>query len=146
MAKNKQKLKNIDETPTPPSTANNSTINDKSQSQNSNTYQLLRPVLSMPPVVLMGGGGNDNMFGYYTIPISPIVEMPPSPSPTTFSQNNPPLYEYPDDDEDDDDTHQYVNDEDDDDGDDLIIAEDVYDNISEVRWFFHHNKQFVIFV
>lgn len=42
-----------------------------------------RPVLTMPPVVLMGGDqGQDTS--------SPIVEMPPSPAP---------LVEYPDDDE-----------------------------------------------
>ncbi|XP_054738546.1 serine/threonine-protein kinase N isoform X2 [Anastrepha obliqua] len=48
-----------------------------------------RPVLAMPPVVLMGGelGAND-------LVTSPIIEMPPSPAPSAM-----PIVEYPDDDE-----------------------------------------------
>lgn len=46
-----------------------------------------RPVLSMPPVILMGGGGGG--LGYS----SPIVEMPPSPAPSHMM-----FIEFPDDD------------------------------------------------
>ncbi|XP_050325851.1 serine/threonine-protein kinase N isoform X6 [Bactrocera neohumeralis] len=47
-----------------------------------------RPVLAMPPVILMGGElGAGNMT-------SPIIEMPPSPAPSAL-----PIVEYPDDDE-----------------------------------------------
>lgn len=46
---------------------------------------LLRPVLSMPPVVLVDGGCSANSsprLNIHSIPPSPIVEMPPSPAPT----------------------------------------------------------------
>ncbi|XP_049309327.1 serine/threonine-protein kinase N isoform X4 [Bactrocera dorsalis] len=47
-----------------------------------------RPVLAMPPVILMGGElGSGDMT-------SPIIEMPPSPAPSAL-----PIVEYPDDDE-----------------------------------------------
>lgn len=46
---------------------------------------LLRPILTMPPVLLMGGG---------IIPPSPIVEMPPTPD-----ANQMPVVEYPEDDD-----------------------------------------------
>lgn len=61
-----------------------------------------RPVLSMPPVILMGGGGGGvgggggGFIGGYngtSIPPSPIVEMPPSPAPSQMM-----FIEYPDDD------------------------------------------------
>ncbi|XP_055917813.1 serine/threonine-protein kinase N isoform X3 [Eupeodes corollae] len=48
-----------------------------------------RPVLMMPPVILMGGSGGGSGDG------SPIIEMPPSPVP-----NSMPIVEYPDDDDD----------------------------------------------
>lgn len=58
---------------------------------------LLRPVLSMPPVVLMGdssnnsGSGNSSpRFNVHSIPPSPIVEMPPSPAPCQM-----PVVEFP---------------------------------------------------
>lgn len=47
-----------------------------------------RPVLAMPPVILMGG---ELGVGDMT---SPIIEMPPSPAPSGL-----PIVEYPDDDE-----------------------------------------------
>lgn len=49
---------------------------------------LLRPVLSMPPVVLMGDSSgsssshNSPRLNVRSVPASPIVEMPPSPAPT----------------------------------------------------------------
>ncbi|XP_067631274.1 serine/threonine-protein kinase N isoform X2 [Eurosta solidaginis] len=48
-----------------------------------------RPVLAMPPVILMGGelGAQSDMT-------SPIIEMPPSPAPSGM-----PIVEYPDDDD-----------------------------------------------
>ncbi|XP_021695825.1 serine/threonine-protein kinase N isoform X2 [Aedes aegypti] len=61
---------------TPPPTVPNSAALQKSLSGD-----LLRPVLSMPPVVLMGGGGsNRNSYISYST-ASPIVEEPPSPAP-----------------------------------------------------------------
>lgn len=47
-----------------------------------------RPILTMPPVILMGGGNG------HSVPPSPIIEMPPSPAP-----NSMPIVEYPTDDE-----------------------------------------------
>ncbi|XP_036330722.1 serine/threonine-protein kinase N isoform X4 [Rhagoletis pomonella] len=47
-----------------------------------------RPVLAMPPVILMGGELAANDMS------SPIIEMPPSPAPSGM-----PIVEYPDDDE-----------------------------------------------
>lgn len=46
-----------------------------------------RPLLSMPPVILMGPGGNGS------IPVSPIIEMPPSPAPSEMM-----FVEFPEDD------------------------------------------------
>lgn len=54
---------------------------------------LLRPVLSMPPVILMDGGSSANSsprLNVRSIPASPIVEMPPSPAPS-----QQPLVEFP---------------------------------------------------
>lgn len=58
---------------------------------------LLRPVLSMPPVVLMDNsvivtntGGTSPRFNIHSIPPSPIVEMPPSPAPSQL-----PVVEFP---------------------------------------------------
>lgn len=45
-----------------------------------------RPLLSMPPVILMGGGNG-------SMPVSPIVEMPPSPAPSEMM-----FVEFPEDD------------------------------------------------
>lgn len=68
-----------------------------------------RPVLSLPPVVLMGGennlcytgGRNRNSFDYPSLYMSstissPIVEMPPSPATNTLM-----YVEFPDDEVDD---------------------------------------------
>lgn len=52
------------------------------QHQKSFAPDLLRPVLTMPPVVLMGGGT--------PVTPSPIVEEPPSPAPSQL-----PMIEYP---------------------------------------------------
>lgn len=46
-----------------------------------------RPLLSMPPVILMGPSGNGSM------PVSPIIEMPPSPAPSEMM-----FVEFPEDD------------------------------------------------
>lgn len=60
-----------------------------------------RPVLSMPPVILMGGGGTGgapgfaSLFGSHSVPPSPIIEMPPSPAPSHMM-----VVEFPDDDDD----------------------------------------------
>jgi hypothetical protein len=54
--------------------------------QKSLPNELLRPVLTMPPVVLR--------YNEPTDPTSPIVEMPPSPAPF-----NHPIVEFPTDDE-----------------------------------------------
>lgn len=66
-----------------------------------------RPVLSLPPVILMGGGepigrkcfSSDGRIAYNSyesmhssMPSSPIVEMPPSPAPSTLM-----YVEFPDD-------------------------------------------------
>jgi hypothetical protein len=61
---------------------------------------LLRPVLSLPPVVLMdnsvivsntgGSGHNSPRLNIHSIPPSPIVEMPPSPAPSQL-----PVVEFP---------------------------------------------------
>lgn len=59
----------------------------RSQLMTSDIYH--RPVLSMPPVILMGGGGS----GVDSMPQSPIVEMPPSPAPSQM-----PIVTFPDDD------------------------------------------------
>lgn len=71
---------------------------------------LLRPVLSMPPVILMDNSvivsnNNNNMGGHsprinmHSIPPSPIVEMPPSPAPSQmhmveFPSSEQDVYEY----------------------------------------------------
>lgn len=59
-----------------------------------------RPLLSMPPVILMGGegtgailyGGSSSYSLQSSMPSSPIVEMPPSPAPSTLM-----CVEFPDD-------------------------------------------------
>lgn len=58
---------------------------------------LLRPVLSMPPVILMGDGrmgsfssSSHNRLLMNSVPPSPIVEMPPSPAPSQM-----PVVEFP---------------------------------------------------
>ncbi|EDS35201.1 protein kinase C [Culex quinquefasciatus] len=64
---------------TPPPTTPTATPLQKSLSGD-----LLRPVLSMPPVVLMGGvgaGANNNRDSFISYTASPIVEEPPSPAP-----------------------------------------------------------------
>lgn len=66
----------------------------------SNIYH--RPVLSMPPVLLMGAQSSVN----HNANSSPIIEMPPSPAP---------IIEYPDDDDEDEDGDDDDGDDDDDD-------------------------------
>jgi hypothetical protein len=54
---------------------------------------LLRPVLSMPPVILMDGGSSsssNSRLNIHSVPPSPIVEMPPSPAPSQH-----PMVEFP---------------------------------------------------
>jgi hypothetical protein len=56
---------------------------------------LLRPVLSMPPVILMDGCSsfspdNSPRLNIHSVPASPIVEMPPSPAPSQH-----PMVEFP---------------------------------------------------
>lgn len=55
-----------------------------------------RPLLSMPPVILMGvpftGHGDGMNSGITSMPNSPIVEMPPSPAPSNLM-----YIEFPDD-------------------------------------------------
>lgn len=50
-----------------------------------------RPVLSLPPVILMGGDLSSPLHSVMTS--SPIVEMPPSPAPSTLM-----YVEFPEDD------------------------------------------------
>lgn len=66
------------------------------QPQMSLDVDLLRPVLSMPPVILMDGRSFSNSSSRFlhSVPPSPIVEMPPSPAP---SQR--PVVEFPADDD-----------------------------------------------
>jgi hypothetical protein len=64
---------------------------------------LLRPLLSMPPVVLMMGDGSGSpRLNMYSVPPSPIVEMPPSPAPSQLG-----VVEYPPE----DDVYEYDEDE-----------------------------------
>lgn len=65
---------------------------------------LLRPVLSMPPVILMDGGSLANSstrLNIHSVPPSPIVEMPPSPAPSQRPNVDYPceddVYEYDED-------------------------------------------------
>lgn len=54
------------------------------QPQVSLEADLLRPMVSMPPVILMDGGSFSNHSSRQnlsSVPASPIVEMPPSPAP-----------------------------------------------------------------
>lgn len=58
---------------------------------------LFRPVLSMPPVILMDNsvivsniGGHSPRLNMHSVPPSPIVEMPPSPAPSQM-----PVVEFP---------------------------------------------------
>lgn len=60
------------------------------QSHKEDAPDLLRPILTMPPVLLMGGYGPNSGI----IPPSPLVEMPPTPD-----ANQMPTVEYPEDDE-----------------------------------------------
>lgn len=65
------------------------------QPQTSLEVDLLRPVLSMPPVILMDGGSfthsNQSRMNNYSVPPSPIIEMPPSPAPSQHQM----VVEYP---------------------------------------------------
>jgi hypothetical protein len=65
------------------------------QPQISLDVDLLRPVLSMPPVILRDGGSclNAPRLNVYSIPASPIVDFPPSPAPS-----QQPVVEFPEDD------------------------------------------------
>lgn len=54
------------------------------QPQISLEVDLLRPMVSMPPVILMDGGSFSNhssRSNINSVPASPIVELPPSPAP-----------------------------------------------------------------
>jgi hypothetical protein len=65
------------------------------QPQMSLDVDLLRPVLSMPPVILMDGGScpTSPRLNINSIPTSPIVDFPPSPAPS-----QQPVVEFPEDD------------------------------------------------
>ena len=54
---------------------------------------LLRPVLSMPPVILMDSGSPQSSprLNIHSVPPSPIVDFPPSPAPS-----QQPVVEFPD--------------------------------------------------
>lgn len=74
------------------------------QPQMSLDIDLLRPVLSMPPVILMDGGSLANSstrLNVHSVPPSPIVEMPPSPAPSQRQTVDYPceddVYEYDED-------------------------------------------------
>lgn len=76
------------------------------QPQTSLDVDLLRPVLSMPPVILMDGGSftyssHHSRLNIHSIPPSPIVEMPPSPAPSQHQMVEYPgeddVYEYDED-------------------------------------------------
>jgi hypothetical protein len=101
-------------------TANNANAKDARMQiiipQVSLPVDLLSPVLSMPPVVLMGGGQPGMRSSLYCgqIPQSPIVEMPPSPAP-----NQMPMVEFPED-------------------DDVLVEEYDEINIVEVRVYSHY--------
>lgn len=62
------------------------------QPQASLEVDLLRPVLLMPPVILMDGGSAQNSprLNINSIPASPIVDFPPSPAPS-----QQPVVEFP---------------------------------------------------
>lgn len=54
------------------------------QPQMSLEVDLLRPMVSMPPVILMDGGSffdHGSRLSINSVPASPIIEMPPSPAP-----------------------------------------------------------------
>ncbi|XP_041772196.1 serine/threonine-protein kinase N isoform X2 [Anopheles merus] len=62
--------------------------------QKSLSGDLLRPVLSMPPPVLYGGGYNrDSYYSTVSSTGSPIVEEPPSPAPSQYQQQYAPFPE-----------------------------------------------------
>lgn len=67
---------------------------------------LLRPVLSMPPVVLIDGGpihqriNNSHSVRIDSVPESPIVDFPPSPAPSQHTMVEFPAEEVFDTDED----------------------------------------------
>lgn len=93
-----------------------------------------RPVLSMPPVILMGGPaaggpGFASIFGggHASVPPSPIVEMPPSPAPSHMM-----VIEFPADDDDDDEDEDEEGDEDQLDDVGLQLRADVF-SVHEVR-------------
>jgi hypothetical protein len=58
------------------------------QPQTSLGSDLLRPVLSMPPVILMDGGSP--RLNINSIAASPIIDFPPSPAPS-----QQPVVEFP---------------------------------------------------
>jgi hypothetical protein len=64
------------------------------QTQMSLEVDLLRPVLSMPPVILMDGGScpTSPRLNINSIPASPIVDFPPSPAPS-----QQPVVDFPED-------------------------------------------------
>jgi hypothetical protein len=62
------------------------------QPQTSLEVDLLRPVLLMPPVILMDGGSAQNspQLNINSVPPSPIIDFPPSPAPSQH-----PVVEFP---------------------------------------------------
>lgn len=62
------------------------------QPQTSLEVDLLRPVLSMPPVILMDGASVEysHHLNINSVPPSPIIDFPPSPAPS-----QQPVVEFP---------------------------------------------------
>ncbi|XP_055707637.1 serine/threonine-protein kinase N isoform X4 [Phlebotomus papatasi] len=94
MDKEPQQLPHVDLPSRPETTTQSQTQQQQQQhvgqeSSSALSRELFRPVLAMPPVVLMGG----THFGVPVVTPSPIVEMPPSPAPSQLQ-----IVDFPDDD------------------------------------------------
>ncbi|XP_059612908.1 serine/threonine-protein kinase N isoform X5 [Phlebotomus argentipes] len=85
----KEQLPHVEHQQRPETSQQQHVAEETTSSSSALARELFRPVLAMPPVVLMGGGGTH--FGVPTP--SPIVEMPPSPAPSQLQ-----IVDFPDDD------------------------------------------------